>query len=242
MTYTFVLGFLFGIRHALDADHIAAVAALATRSRSTRETLRTGLSWGLGHALTLFLVCAAVLLADVPLKENFAALAEFVVGVMLVGLGADVLRRAARDRKHVHVHRHGHDAVHLHLHSHAGEGEHLRSAHHHRHDHAIGLAPRALVVGLMHGLAGSAALVVFAAAEMVDIWSGLVYVALFGLGSMIGMGALSLTIALPLRSAQQVATWGFRGVNLAVGLGTAILGGVVMFETAPALAAWLGHG
>jgi ABC-type nickel/cobalt efflux system permease component RcnA len=242
MTYTLLLGFLFGIRHALDADHIAAVAALATSSRSTRETLRTGLSWGLGHALTLFLVCAAVLLSDVAFKENLALLAEFLVGVMLVGLGADVLRRAARDRKHVHVHRHGGQAVHMHLHSHAGEGAHTRSAHHHRHDHAAGLAPRALVVGLMHGLAGSAALVVFAAAEMVDLWSGLVYVGLFGLGSVIGMGVLSLTIALPLRSAQRIAAWGFSGVNLAVGIGTAALGAAVMFETGPALAAWLGHG
>jgi ABC-type nickel/cobalt efflux system permease component RcnA len=242
MTYIFVLGFLFGIRHALDADHIAAVAALATRSRSTRETLRTGLSWGLGHALTLFLVCAAVLLSDAALKQNVALLAEFAVGVMLVGLGADVLRRAVRDRKHVHAHRHGAGEVHLHLHSHAGEGDHAQSAHAHLHDHATGIVPRALVVGLMHGMAGSAALVVVAAAEIVDVWSGLTYVALFGAGSILGMGALSLTIALPLRSAQRVATWGFSGINLAVGLGTAALGATVMVQTGPALAAWLGQG
>jgi ABC-type nickel/cobalt efflux system permease component RcnA len=163
--------------------------------------------------------------------------AELLVGVMLVGLGLDVVRRALKKRVHVHGHSHGADGPHMHLHSHAGEGRHERSPHRHRHPR--GLAGRALLVGLMHGLAGSAALLVLTVAEAQDPWIGLAYVALFGVGSMLGMAALSFTIAWPLRSAARFAVWGFNGVNLAIGLGTAALGGVTVWHAAPTLAALL---
>ncbi|MEE8334154.1 MAG: urease accessory protein [Alphaproteobacteria bacterium] len=238
MVYIFVLGLLFGLRHALDADHIAAVASLATRAKSRRETVRTGLAWGLGHALTLFLVCAAVLLTDIGLPGDAALIAECAVGLMLFGLGLDVLRRAYRDRLHVHGHVHGRDGYHLHMHSHNGDGAHEASTH--RHGHANGLPARALVVGLMHGLAGSAALLVVAVAEMGSVANGLIYVALFGVGSMIGMAVLSFTIALPMRHATRYLTFGFNGLNAAVGIGTAALGVFLVWQTAPAVAGLLG--
>lgn len=238
MIYTFVLGLLFGLRHALDADHIAAVASLVTRAKSRRETVRTGLAWGLGHALTLFLVCAAVLLLDIGLSGTVALIAECVVGLMLVALGLDVLRRAYRDRLHVHGHAHGQDGYHLHMHSHQDDNAHEASSH--RHGHPRGLAARALVIGLMHGLAGSAALLVVAVAEMGSVTNGLIYVALFGVGSMIGMAALSFTIALPMRRAKDYLTFGFNGLNAAVGVATAALGVFLVWQTAPAVAGLLG--
>ena len=228
MIYTFLIGFLFGLRHALDADHIAAVASLATRSRSVRETVRTGLAWGLGHGLTLVVVCLVVLMAGVGLPDQVAAFAELLVGVMLVGLGLDVVRRAVAKRVHLHGHRHDGEGYHMHLHSHAGEGRHAHSTH--RHVHPRGLAGRALLVGLMHGLAGSAALLVLSVTEAPDAAVGIAYVMLFGLGSMIGMAALSFTIAWPLRSAAPFVAWGFNGISLAIGLGTAGLGGVVIWR------------
>jgi len=238
MIYIFVLGFLFGLRHALEADHIAAVASLATRANSRGETVRTGLAWGLGHALTLFLVCGAVLLMDIGLPGDVALIADCAVGLMLVALGLDVLRRAWRNRLHLHGHAHGRDGYHLHLHSHDGEGAHTASTH--SHGHARGLPARALMVGLMHGLAGSAALLVIAVSEMGSVTSGLIYVALFGLGSMIGMAALSFTIALPMRRAARTLTFGFNGLNAAVGVGTAALGVFLVWQTAPAVAGLLG--
>ncbi len=238
MIYTFVLGLLFGLRHALDADHIAAVASLVTRAKSRGETVRTGLAWGLGHAATLFLVCAGVLLLDIGLPGDVALIAECAVGLMLVALGLDVLRRTFRKRIHLHGHVHGGDGFHVHMHSHAGEGAHTASPH--RHGHPRGLPARALVVGLMHGLAGSAALLVIAVAEMVSVTDGLIYIALFGVGSMIGMAALSFTIALPMRRAARTLTMGFNGLNAAVGIGTAALGAFLIWQTAPAVAGLLG--
>jgi hypothetical protein len=237
MLYVLGLGFLFGLRHALDADHIAAVASLATRSRSVRDTVRVGLAWGLGHALTLFAVCAAVLVMGAGFPEHFALMAEFIVGIMLVGLGLDVLRRTIKERLHVHAHGHTDSGYHVHIHSHAGERRHEDSTH--LHSHPAGLPRRAAIVGLMHGLAGSAALLLLAVSAFDTVVIGLAYVALFGIGSMLGMAVLSFTMALPLRRMARYTTWGMNGVNAVVGTGTVALGVMVMVETAPAAALWL---
>ena len=114
---------------------------------------------------------------------------------MLVGLGAHVLWRLWRDRVHFHRHSHGDGTIHIHAHSHAGEAApHARSQH--GHDH--GFRWRTLLVGLMHGMAGSAALLVLTVSQAKSPAAGLAYVALFGIGSMIGMGALSTLIAVPI--------------------------------------------
>jgi hypothetical protein len=237
MIYTFFIGFLFGLRHALDADHIAAVASLATRTRSAGETMRVGLAWGLGHALTLFLVCAAVLALDLGLPERVAHVAEFLVGAMLVALGFDVVRRTVRERLHVHAHRHDGNRPHVHIHSHAGEVRHDDASH--AHAHAAGLPKRAVMVGLMHGLAGSAALLLLSVGASGSITFGLLYVALFGIGSMVGMAVLSLTMALPLRAFARSAGWALNGLNMVIGIGTAALGTMLMYETGGSAAGWL---
>lgn len=240
MLYILVIGFLLGLRHALDADHLAAVASLATRSSSTSETVRTGIAWGLGHTVSLFVVCAAVLVMDVGFPEHVASIAEFIVGLMLVGLGADVIRRAIRKKIHVHGHSHDDDGYHLHLHGHSNTRVHDAAAH--SHAHPRGLPTRALVVGLMHGLAGSAALLLLAVTEQGSMGMALVYVALFGAGSMLGMAVLSFTIALPLRASARFAKLGFNAFNGAIGAGTVALGLYIVFETAPSVAGILGSG
>src|SRR6058998_1219661 len=114
------LGFLLGMQHALEADHIAAVSSIAARRTHIGDIVKHGLTWGLGHTLTLFAVAGAAILVGHALSDRFAQPLEIAVGIMLIGLGAHLLWRLWRDR--VHFHSHGHDGgtVHFHAHSHAG--------------------------------------------------------------------------------------------------------------------------
>lgn len=146
-----------------------------------------GLSWGIGHALTLFAVGFAVLVFKLTIPDMLALSMEFVVGVVLVLLGAPLIRQLVTGRAHVHLHQHG-DKQHLHSHSHdeiPGHG--------HRH------IRRPLLVGMVHGLAGSGALTVLVLSAMPSVAQGLFFLLLFGVGSILGMLAFSGLISLPFR-------------------------------------------
>jgi hypothetical protein len=215
------LGFLIGLQHALEADHIAAVSSIAARRNDIGDIVKHGLTWGLGHTLTLFVFAGAALLLGHAIPDMLAWPLETAVGIMLVGLGAHLLWRLWRDRVHFHRHRHGDGTVHLHAHSHAREtAPHAASAH--LHDH--GFRWRTLLVGLMHGMAGSAALLVLAVSQAASPAVGLGYVALFGVGSMIGMGALSAMIAVPIAMSARWLTWANRSLQGAVGALTIAIG------------------
>ena len=222
------LGFLLGMQHALEADHIAAVSSIATRRSHVTDIVKHGLTWGLGHTLTLFAFAGAAILLGRAIPETIARPMETAVGAMLIGLGAHVLWRLWRNRVHFHKHDHGDGTVHFHAHSHAGEtAPHVRTPHAHEH----GFRWRTLLVGLMHGMAGSAALLVLAVSQASSSAVGLAYVALFGIGSMIGMGALSTLIAVPLAISAHWLTWANRGLQGAVGLATIAIGIVTVVET-----------
>ena len=238
MSSILVLGFLLGMRHALEADHIAAVATLATRSRSVRQAVLQGVVWGLGHTITLFLACSAALFLETVVPERLAKGLEGAVGAMLIVLGVDLLRRMWRDRIHIHVHRHGDGSVHLHAHSHSGESG-RRTMHQertHEHEHTRHFPARALYVGLMHGLAGSAALILLTLTTIGSPVTGLIYVGLFGIGSLCGMAVLSVAISVPLRSARRF-TGLYAGAQATVGLVTIVIGSVLVYENTNFLAA-----
>ena len=221
------LGFLLGMQHALEADHIAAVSSIAERRTHVGDIVKHGLTWGLGHTLTLSAFAGAVLLLGHAISEHFARPLETAVGIMLVGLGAHVLWRLWRDRVHFHKHGHGDGTIHIHAHSHAGETvAHARASHAHAH----GFRWRTLLVGLMHGMAGSAALLLLAQASSPAI--GLGYVALFGIGSMVGMGALSTVIAVPLAVSARWLTRVNRCLQGAVGAITIAIGATTIYTTA----------
>ena len=212
-----VVGFLLGVRHALDPDHVASVATISTSSRTLIDGLKQGVAWGVGHTLTLLLFGGAALFLGLAVPEDLAHFLELAVGVMLVLLGADVLRRIMKERIHVHRHDHRDGASHLHVHSHAQVDRHA-------HSHPPLIPLRALMVGFMHGLAGSAALVLLTVAAGPSIARGIVYIIVFGIGSILGMALLSVVIALPLRLSSnrfERVQWNFR---LGVGLVTIILG------------------
>jgi len=222
-----LLGFLIGMRHALEADHLAAVAAISSRETSIRATLRHGAVWGLGHTTTLFLFGSVVIWMDSVMPEPLANGLEMAVGVMLILLGLDVLRRLIRDRVHFHAHRHADGRRHFHAHAHAGEDDHARS----RHDHEHGPFPwRSLFIGFMHGMAGSAALILLTLNQLDSNWMGMLYMLLFGIGSIVGMTAISGIIALPLIASAHRLTWLHNSLQGMIGVFTIGLGSVILLQ------------
>src|ERR1700681_4174538 len=136
------LGFLLGMQHALEADHIAAVSSIAARRSHVGDIVKHGLTWGLGHTVTLFVFAGAAILLGHAIPEHLARPLETAVGIMLVGLGAHVLWRLWRDRVHFHQHGHGDGTVHIHAHSHTQSAAqnpvnatvpHARTTHQHPH-------------------------------------------------------------------------------------------------------------
>jgi cytochrome c biogenesis protein CcdA len=216
------LGLLLGVRHALEADHLAAVVALSTRTRSRVEAALRGAAWGLGHSTSLLVVGAICLALGTTLSPAHARWLERGVGVMLIVLGVNVLRRVRRGRLHVHVHRHDGGVVHVHAHRHAPDERHASSAHDHAHPSRTHW--RALAVGTVHGMAGSAALVVLASASAGTFWLGVGYIAVFGLGSIIGMAALSVVISLPLEFSASRLAHAYGVIEVPIALATMSLG------------------
>jgi ABC-type nickel/cobalt efflux system permease component RcnA len=229
MSSLLLLGFMIGMRHALDADHLAAVAAITTQqNNSIRSSIRHGLVWGLGHTITLFLFGSVVIWMDTVVPEKLTYFLQIGVGIMLIALGLDVLRRVIRDRIHYHIHRHNQSTAHIHAHSHQNEPSHQLSKHEHSHDHRFPV--RTLMIGLMHGMAGSAALILLTMETVDSLWLGLWYMLLFGIGSMLGMAILSIIIAIPLRASANGLTWMHNGLQTAIGVLTCGLGISIVYQ------------
>ena len=227
MLSVFFLSFFIGMRHALEADHIAAVATV-TNQKSKYSAIGLGLSWGIGHTLTLFLFGGIVLWMDTTVSESIAKSLEFIVGIMLLLLGLDVIRRLYRDKVHYHFHQHSEgDLVspqHFHAHSHRVDTQH-------NHKHLQIFSIRALFIGLMHGLAGSAALILLVLSSITNPWLGMLYIFLFGVGTMVGMAIVTVVISYPLRKASEKGiTWLHNSLQLAIGLSTIGLGLIIMLE------------
>ena len=222
-------GFLLGMRHATDADHLAAVATLATRSRSVAHTVAQGIAWGTGHTLTLMIFGCVVLVIGAVVPAQAAQALELAVGVMLVALGADALYRLRRERVHFHPHRHADGIAHFHAHSHRGEGAPHEPARH-EHAHPRGFPARALLVGMVHGMAGSAALILLSLEALRSPAWGFAYIAIFGLGSILGMAALSAAIAVPLRLTSRHLARAYDGLSAGVGLATLVLGCYIVYR------------
>ena len=222
------LGFLIGLRHALEADHVAAVSSIVSGGTSRRDITRHGLTWGLGHTITLFAFSGVAIMLGRAIPASISNPIETAVGVMLVGLGGNVLWRLWRERVHFHGHRHADGIAHLHAHGHAGDpAPHSRA----RHEHEHRFRWRTLMVGLVHGIAGSAALLVLAASQIASPLLALGYVLIFGIGSMVGMGLLSVIIAAPLALSARFMTWANNGLQLGIGTMTIGIGFLTIYKT-----------
>ena len=223
------LGLLIGMQHALEADHVAAVSSLVSRDNAALRVVSQGVAWALGHAMILILVGGGLLIFGAAIADAAALWLEATVGAMLIVLGGHVLLRLRRERVHFHRHGHADGTMHWHPHSHLGQAHpHQRSGH--DHSHASQRPPlRALFVGMMQGLSGSAALILLAATTVGSAWTGLVYIVVFGIGSILGMAALSLVLAIPLSWSARALAWANRGLQGIVGTVTCALGAYVIY-------------
>ena len=207
------LGFVLGLKHALDPDHMVAVSTIVSESKSVKRSSLVGMFWGVGHTMSLLCAGIVVIALKVQISERVALWMEFAVALMLIFLGLKAMMKSLRGWK-LHRHRHTHDgSTHAHLHLHR-EGDEQA----HRHRHLIGVGARPFFVGMVHGMAGSAALTLLVLATIPSALAGLIYIAVFGLGSVGGMLIMSSLISLPFVITRKRFNVLSEGLQVAVGL------------------------
>jgi hypothetical protein len=210
------LGFVLGVRHALDVDHLAAISTIVTARPSLRGASLVGAVWGLGHTAALLVVATGVIALQAEIPPAVGQALELGVAVMLIGLGLDLLHTLWRGgRVHLHVHEHG-GRAHVHPHVHRPD---TVDDHHH-----AAAVRRPFVVGLVHGLAGSAGLMLAVLATIPSPALALAYVATFGAGSIGGMMATSSLLGLPLALAAERCARVERALRLTAAVASVAVG------------------
>jgi ABC-type nickel/cobalt efflux system permease component RcnA len=240
-----VLGFLLGMLHATDADHVIAVSTIVSRQRSLGGAARVGLLWGVGHTVTVFAVGTVIILFNLVIPRRLEMAMEFCVALMLILLGVITLlgvRRHVRETltsalaenlsehshaapvsaAHQHLHAHG-DYVHAHKHGHGATGHGHTDTPVSRLDRYLGgltayQAVRPLSIGIVHGLAGSAAVALLVLTQIrAPLWA-VAYLLLFGVGTTAGMMLITSLIAVPFLRTQRLP---------ALNLGMQVVGGAL---------------
>ncbi len=196
-----LLGLGLGVKHAFEADHVAAVCALVARRGTVARAAQSGALWGLGHGAVIILAGGALVVLGARVPGPLAAALDAAVAVMLVGLGVSALRRSPTALGHDHEH--GHD-----------------------HDHRISTR-RPIFVGLVHGASGTAALTLLVASTIPHRAEALAFITLFGLASILGMATAAALLAWPLRKAALHAPAIARGLRGVAGVGSIAAGVMV---------------
>ena len=201
MLAALTLGFLLGLKHATDADHVVAVSTIAGEFGNAWRGIWVGASWGLGHTTPLLAVGVLILLlkeAVLDRYESVAPVLEFGVGVMLVVLGAQVFWNLKRGRLHVHAHAHdGPGHVHIHATHEVGAEPRETGRHGFFRPGPPMFRLKSYLIGTVHGLAGSAAVMLVLLPQISSIWVGLGYLVLFGIGTMISMAMITVILGVP---------------------------------------------
>jgi high-affinity nickel-transport protein len=231
-----LLGFMLGIQHATDPDHLVAVATIVTRERLLRRGALIGLFWGAGHTVTFVLAGTAIIALNLTVPRQVVAGLELLVAVMLVVLGLARLHELWRELETadpiylIADHAHGHEEV---LHRHALPHGARPAEHLHLHPSRTLLeavtsrhgrwAVRSALVGAVHGLAGSAAVALVVLATIHSSWGAFLYLAVFGLGTIAGMTAFTVALVYPASRIRRYARVG-RPVAFASALGSIAFG------------------
>lgn len=197
------LGLLFGLKHATEIDHVVAVSTVVSEHRNIFRSALVGALWGAGHTASLVIVGLIVLVFRIAVPLAVANWLELGVALMIIGLGVLTVTRVLRRRSDVHLHRHNHDGqshMHIHFHEHGADHASVESSHSSPavHSHTISqLGIKPLIIGAVHGLAGSAALTLLVLTQVESVSLGLAYLGVFGVGSTLGMVLMSVLIGLP---------------------------------------------
>jgi ABC-type nickel/cobalt efflux system permease component RcnA len=220
-----LFGFALGLKHAIEADHIAAVSTIVSEHASIVRSTFVGAFWGIGHTISLLVAGALIVFLHLEVSSKMSRLLEFGVGIMLIALGGNALRKIIKGgRFHMHVHSHG-GRLHAHPHVHDDRQHDNRSNH-----HGLNLHRRPLIVGMIHGLAGSGALMLLVLSTIRQPLMALGYVVVFGLGSTGGMMVMSALVGLPaILTAQRFARANIILRAVAAGF-SVVLGCVITYQ------------
>lgn len=240
---------MLGVRHAFDPDHLVAVTTIVSNYKNPFRAGWVGISWGLGHTLSLFLAGILLLVLHVQVTGTVAPVLEFIVGAMLVILGIQTLLSFKRRKIHLHVHTHD-GAEHKHFHVHEETPGHAHMHFNNKEPLGKKLAEdiipgehrstdirkppfrlKSFIVGTVHGLAGSAALMLLVLAEVASTWTGIIYILLFGLGTAVSMGIISMFISLPFSISGKIPALN-RAIQMGAGLLSIGFGLVWMWQIA----------
>jgi high-affinity nickel-transport protein len=243
------IGFFLGMRHATDPDHVIAVSTIVSRERSVAKAAFIGILWGLGHTLTILAVGAAIIVFGLVIPARVGLTMEFCVGLMLILLGVLNLTGAMKwmsDKfspahppvtgEHAHIHEHN-SKLHFHWHSHAAEREHHPASlpppkKVERHFGGLGIYQtlRPLFVGIVHGLAGSAAVALLVLSAIREPKWAVLYLLVFGIGTIAGMMLITTIIALPFSFAGYRFAWLNRSLIMGSGILSVAFGLFVCYQ------------
>ncbi len=216
-----LIGFVLGLQHAIEADHLAAVSTIVSEKKNLWTASLVGGMWGIGHTVSLFVVGALVIFLKLQISDSIEAKLEAIVGVMLILLGINALRKLfSTDKIHVHAHEHG-EREHVHIHSHSAAK--VETSHHR-------FSPRSILIGMVHGLAGSAALMFFILPTIKSPFVALAYILIFGIGSIGGMMAMSFLIGLPIHFTANRFDFFNKGIRLCAGVFSLGLGALIVYQ------------
>jgi cytochrome c biogenesis DsbD-like protein len=214
LTAALGIGFVLGLRHATDADHVVAVSTFVSREPNLVRSWLVGTFWGAGHTLSLLAAGLATIVFKLTLPPGTEKTLETIVALVLILLGGHAVLGSLGP---VHLHRHEHGGrEHAHV--------HVRGLDRHTHRDLLVRGSRPFLVGMLHGLAGSAALMLLVLASIPSPLAGVLYIAVFGLGSTAGMLVLSSAIALPFMLSAAHSDRASMVVRVLAGLASTALG------------------
>jgi len=209
---TLLIGFGLGIKHAVEADHVAAVSTFSARTHSFKRSVLTGVAWGVGHTSILLLVGLIILVLQINIPEKLSMIFELGVGLMLIYLGICNIRM----KDIIHAHSHHHDvSTHSHKHFHTKEPRGYLSS---------------FIVGSIHGLAGSGSFMLIILSDINNLTTGLAYILIFGLGSIGAMALMSFIISIPVIITSQALNKIEYYIRIISGLISTVLGCYIIYE------------